>query len=106
MTAENRLADVLAAMTPAERDMIVTRFTAFNPQLRGGGPADYLDLLDQNDEHLDLTEPFYEANPDLAVPGANFALLALIYARPDGTPGGSALTRAAVSGLLQRAGLT
>ena len=95
---------VCKALTPEQRDAIVTRFVKINHHWNGAEAPDIIDALDQNDASLEVTEPWYEANPDLAdIDGVNAALLALLWSAPEGQPADLAPER--VRGLLDRAGV-
>jgi hypothetical protein len=95
---DKALSAVCAALTPDERQIIVVRFTVSNPRWQGAEAADILDALWEADAHLDVTEPFFEANADLTGPAAAIALLAVIRL-------GRRPARDAVVALLHRAGL-
>jgi hypothetical protein len=84
----NAMNDVLGRLTGEEQEKIVARFTAINRSWTGAQPADILDALYQGDNHLDVREPFWDANPDLEVPepAGTFAILALIYLDREVTP--------------------
>jgi hypothetical protein len=97
--ADRALDAINAVLTLPERAKIAGDFARANPVLGDLNADDVLDLLYQSDAHLDLSEPFYEANPDLAGdPAAAFAVLAVICL-------GWPLTRRSVNTLLYRAGL-
>jgi len=89
---------VVAALTQRQRDEIVERFTRPNPAWRGAEAADILDLLADSDSDLGQIEPFFEANPGLAVPGAEVASRALIWS-------GMHLSAGNMASLLASAGL-
>lgn len=96
--ADRALDAINAALTLSERAKIAGDFARANPVLGDLNADDVLDLLYQSDAHLDLSEPFYEANPDLAGdPAAAFAVLAVIRLYWP-------LTRLNVVRLLHRAG--
>lgn len=77
----NPVTAVTAALTDRQRDTIVERFTTLNRHWRGAQCADILDVLADSDSDLDQTEPFFEANPDVAdLDGAGVAARALIWA--------------------------
>jgi hypothetical protein len=89
---------VTRALTEAQRDAIVERFTALNPHYRGAECADILDELAESDSDLGQTEPFFDDHPDLLVDGAGVAARALIWA-------GQSLSEGALARLLITAGL-
>jgi hypothetical protein len=95
---DKALSAVCKALTSDERDIIVVRFTVSNPRWQGAEVADILDALWEADAHLDITEPFFEANADLTGPAAAIALLAVIRL-------GRRPSRDTVVALLHRAGL-
>jgi len=91
---------VARALTEDEQRDLMAAVTARWPRLDGADPADVLDLTDNADMFLDLTEPFFELHggelPD--VRGLRYAAHALIIlARP--------LTVPAVLDIVRRAGL-
>jgi hypothetical protein len=80
MDPDEALSAVVARLTPAHADRITAKFTRLNPGWSGAGVADILDALDQSDSDLEITEPFFGMNPDLAgLPGAGVAARALIW---------------------------
>jgi hypothetical protein len=48
-------------LTPEACILIIERFLATNPHQRGIQVADILDMLVQTDSHLQLVEPYWEA---------------------------------------------
>lgn len=93
------LTAVTAALTDAQRQAIVDRFTTMNPGWRGATAADILDTLSDVDSDLAVTEPFFGAHPDLIVDGAGVAARALIWS-------GQVLDAANLIALLASAGLS
>ena len=90
---------VSRALSDSQRQAIVGRFTGLNPRWLGAETADILDTLCNNDSDLDQTEPFFEANPVIAIiPGACCAARAVIWS-------GGTLDEASVCDLLSAAGL-
>jgi hypothetical protein len=93
---DKALTGITAALTVAERQAIVA---SAGPRMNGANADDLLYMLWQHDAHLDIREPFFEANPDLAgQPAASVALLAVIRLR-------LRPTRSLVTALMHRAGL-
>lgn len=96
--ADRALDAINRALTGPERNKIAADWARANPAFDDLNADDVLELLYQADAHLDLSEPFYEANPDLAGdPAAAFAVLAVIRLYWP-------LTRLNVTRLLHRAG--
>lgn len=55
---------VSEALTPEARERITEWFTRLNPHYRGALVSDILDMLDQADAFLAVTEPYWEAAGD------------------------------------------
>lgn len=49
------------AMTSDERERFLSNFVALNPRWQGAHVADVLDALSNQDSHLEIVEPLYEA---------------------------------------------
>lgn len=84
-----RLLAVERAMTLEEREQFLARFVGINPHYDGAHVADILDILNDSDSHLDVTEPLLEAHADEIgedVQLASLCTLAAIYAHGEIAP--------------------
>lgn len=94
------VADVLDL---AQRSRILHRWGTANPHMRGADVADILDMLADADSNLDVTEPFWAANPGLPDhPADAVAARALIWGRPTNRSRVAALNSAALARLMAR----